>query len=304
MSSPLSQCLADLQDMNKPIIPSKLAVLSDLSVEEAPIFKEVWPNIIVERRRTIIGLLSDMLEENLELDFESIFRFCLNDVDNEVRAEAIEGLWECRNPSLIEPLVTFLKHDHDDSVRSAAAVALGKFVLMAELGELPSDNFPIIEETLISAFNKDPQIEVRCKALEALSSLSKPQVEELIRHAYQSDNLKLKASALFSMGRNCNTGWLPLLLKELLSSNPLLKCEAVRACAELEAVEAVPRLIQLLSDDNDEILISAIEALGQIGSKEAREAISKYLDSDKEAIQHAVEDALDEMELWDDPTNP
>ncbi len=304
MSSPLTEYLAELSDLNKPISTSKLANLSELTPEEVRILQVEWPNIDIERRREIIGWLTDILEDNLELDFDNVFRICLADDDSEVRAEAIEGLWECEDRSLISPFINFLNLDEDATVRTAAAAALGKFVLLAELGNLPPDDKERLEEILVRVFNdNNEQIDVRCKALEAISPLGKPEIEELIRRAYKSDSLDLQASAICSMGRNCNPGWLPVLLKELLSPNSQLRFEAVRACAELESEEAVPRLIQLLSDSDNEIQISTIEALGHIGGSEAKATLTKYLENEDDSIRYAAEDALEEMEFWDNPSN-
>ena len=304
MSLPLNEYLDELSDLDRPLSTSKLANLSDLTPEEVRTLQAEWPNIDIERRREIVGWLTDILEDNLELDFDNVFRICLADDDSEIRAEAIEGLWECEDRSLISPFINFLNQDEDVAVRTAAAVALGKFVFLAEMGNLPPDNIERLVETLLNAFNDNSeQMEVRCKVLEAISTLSKPEVEELIRRAYKSENLDLKASAIYAMGRNCNPGWLPLLLKELLSPHAKLRFEAVRACAELESEEAVPRLIQLLSDDDSEIQISAIEALGHIGGEEAKRALNECLDDEDDSIRYAAEDALDEIGFWDDPAD-
>jgi len=304
MSTVLRQYFAELQNPSKPIVASKLANLSDLSPEEIHIFREEWPHIDAERRRAIMGLLIDIAADNLELDFDKIFYVCLNDEDNEVKIRAIEGLYDCEDRSLINIFVDTINQNNDNSVRAAAAGALGTFALMAELGELTVKEQQEIENTLITAFNnKNEPVEIRCKALEAISPLSKPPVEEMIRIAYQSDVEELRASSIYAMGRNCNEGWLPLLLKELNSPNEWLKCEAIQACAELESEEAVPRLVQLLSDDSTIIQVAAIEALGHIGGPEAKKALQTLQYSDIDDLQQEVEDALIEIDFWDDPAS-
>ena len=304
MPSFFTEYLAELSDTAEPIVDSKLVNLSNLLPEEIRPFQEEWTGIDIKRRRQIIGRLSDIQEDNLELDFDSVFRLCLADEDSVVRAGAIEGLWECEDSSLIGPFINFLNHDEDVSVRTAAAMALGKFALLAEMEDLSPNDTQRIEEALLNTFNNpDESTEVRCKALEAISPLSRPLVEDLIRRAYQSDSVELQASALYAMGRNCNTGWLPLLLKELLSPIPQLRFEAVRACGELETAEAVPRLTQLLSDSDSEVSISAIEALGNIGGNEAKTALKKCLHAEDEHIRNAAESALDEIDFWENPAD-
>ena len=77
----------------------------------------------------------------------------------------------------------------------------------------------------------------------------------------------------------------------------------MRACAELEAEEAVPHLIELTRDSDAEVQISAIEALGRIGGGEAREGLQRCLDSSEEVIRAASQEALEELGFWDDPSS-
>ncbi|TET12996.1 MAG: phycocyanin alpha phycocyanobilin lyase [Dehalococcoidia bacterium] len=304
MSSPLEQYLAELRDLSKPMAISKLANLSDLLAEEADIFRREWPNIDVTRRKQIVGQLAELAEDNLELDFDEVFRSCLTDADGEVRVKAIEGLWGCEERSLIDPLIRLLLEDVEHSVRAAAADGLGRFTMLAELGRLPESDAHRVEEALLTAFNKgNEQLNVRLRVLEAISPLTKPQVEEMIRQAYRSDSLEFQVSAVYAMGRNCNPGWLPVLLKELRSPDPQLRFEAVRACAELEAEEAVPHLIELTCDSDAEVQISAIEALGRIGGGEAREGLQRCLDSSEEVVRQASQEALEEIGFWEDPSS-
>jgi len=283
---------------------SKLANLSDLFPEEADIFRREWSDIDVTRRRQIVGQLAELAEDNLELDFDEVFRSCLTDADGEVRVKAIEGLWGCEERSLIDPLIRLLLEDVEHSVRAAAADGLGRFALLAELGKLPESDAHRVEEALLTAFNKgNEQLNVRRRVLEAISPLTKPQVEEMIRQAYRSDSLEFQVSAVYAMGRNCNHGWLPVLLKELRSSDPQLRFEAVRACAELEAEEAVPHLIELTRDSDAEVQISAIEALGRIGGGEAREGLQQCLDSSEDVIRQASQEALEDIGFWEDPSS-
>ncbi len=76
----------------------------------------------------------DLAEEEPKLNFDAIFHACLLDPDEIVRVRAIEGLWEYENNSIIDRFITMLKEDCQESVRAAAAQALGRFALLAELG--------------------------------------------------------------------------------------------------------------------------------------------------------------------------
>lgn len=302
MPLPLENYLKELRDTRKPLVVSKLINLSDLSREELEIFKREWPGIDVVRRREILDMLVELAKDNFELDFYGVYRVGLTDDDSQVKVKALEGLAECEEKSLIEPLISLLLGDLEHTVRAAAATALGTFALLDEFGELIASEAEKVEKALVSAFNNEKEdVAVRCRALEAISTLSKPQVEEMILKAYQSDNPEFRAAALYAMGRNCNRIWLPTLLQELGNPDPRMRFEAARACGELEAEEAVAKLIELLQDPDLEVRTSAIESLGRIGGERAKEALRQCLDSDNEVISEAAQDALDELKFWEDP---
>jgi HEAT repeat protein len=262
----------------------------------------VWPGIDVARRRQIVERLVELAEDNFELDYTEIFRLCLGDSDGQVRAKAVEGLSECEERSLLDPLISLLLGDLEDSVRAAAAATLGTFAMLAEFGELKANDAEKVEKALVTAFNnKKEQTDVRCRALESISMMSRPQVEVMVRQAYQSDDLEFRASALCAMGRTCNSDWLSILLQELGSPSAQMRFEAARACAELEADDAVPKLIELTHDDDGQVRLAAIEALGRIGGNEAKQALQKCRDGSDDAMSEAAEDALDEMKFWEDP---
>jgi len=299
----LQDYLEELKDPQKPLVTSKLVNLSDLTPEEAAEFDSEWPDVDVERRRQIVSRLDDLVEDNLDLDFDAVLRLCLADPDGVVRARAVGGLEASDDRQLIEPLVDLLRDDEDSAVRAAAAGALGKFALLAELGKLPESDAALVEEALLAAFDAEGEdLEVRCRALEAISPLEKTRVEDMIRQAYRSDCLDFQISAVYAMGRSCHPGWLPVLLKELHSPNPQLRYEAVRACAEQEAEEAVHHLVDLMRDDDAEVQTSAVLALGEIGGDEAKEALAECLESGSEAVRKAAREALDEMGFWEDPS--
>jgi HEAT repeat protein len=304
MSSSLDNYLAELSDPSKPLAISKLANLSELTPEEIDSFDRSWPDIDVERRRQITGRLVELVEDNVELEFDAIFLSCLADSDVVVRARAVEGLGLTEERSAIEPLVDLLLKDEDYNVRAAAAGALGKFAMQAELGKLPQSDANKVEEALLAAFNSSAEhYTVRCRVLEAISPLERPFIDDMIRQAYRSDTFEFQVSAIYSMGRNCNPGWLPILLKELRSPNAQLRFEAARACGELEEEEAVSHLLELTHDNDAEVQMSAIEALGRIGGDEAREVLQEFLESPSESIREAAQDALDEIGFWDDPAS-
>jgi HEAT repeat protein len=304
MLMPLEETLANLADSGRPLFNSGLAPLSGLNSAELALFQQAWTSIDTERRQQIISRLVDLEEGNFELDFSSIFRHCLKDEDDEVKCTAIDGLWENEETSLFITLIGLLEHDSSDRVQAAAASALGKFAMLAELNKLPQHHTPRISSTLLATFSDTRKpIEVRRRALEAVAPLSSPKVTIAINKAYHSDNLKLRSSAIYAMGRNCSPNWLSILLKELGSTEAELRYEAAVACGELGQEEATPHLIKLTNDHDINVQLMAIQALGKIGGRAAKEHLEQCLSHADEPIRDAARQALEELKLGEDPLN-
>jgi HEAT repeat protein len=302
VSLPFKETIANLADSDKPLPGSGLAYLSNLNSAEMVLFEKAWAATEVKRRRQIMYRLVELAEDNFELNFDSVFRHSLKDKDAEVRCKAIEGLWENEETSLITPLINLLEQDSSAKVQAAAASALGKFNMLAELNKLRSHHAYKISHTLLTAINdKSKPLEVRRRALEAVAPLSIPEVATAIMDAYHSDNSELRASSIYAMGKNCSPSWLPMLLKELGSAEDEIRYEAAGACGELGQEEATLQLIKLTHDHDIKVQLSAIEALGKIGSKAAREHLKQCLNHPSEPIRDAAEQALDELEAREDP---
>jgi HEAT repeat protein len=280
---------------------SSLYILSKMDQNSLAIFRETWPAISTQRRSSIMQNLVEISEVNFEVDFDPVFLLGLGDEDAEVRALAINGLWENQNPALIEPLLHLLRTDETVLVRAAAATALGQFIYLSEIEELDSARtIPIQEALLETIYQPAEDIEVRRRAVESMAYLSEPRVTQIIENAYYDDNEKMQASAIFAMGRNADKYWHDRVIAELDNANIEIRFEAARACGELEATEAVSKLITLIEDDDTDLEVQemAIWALGRIGGSTAREALEKYLYSETEALALAAEEALEELDLF------
>ena len=302
MSLPIEETIADLGNSDKPLRSSRLTELTNLNQEEMGLFKQGWAAIERKRQRQIMNRLVELTEDSFELNFDSIFASCLKDEDTEVRSKVIEGLWENEDASLIVPLVDMLNKDSSERIRAAAATALGKFAMLAELKKLRSCYADKVCQGLLTVINdKGRTIEVRRRALEAASPLSVPEVSKAILEAYQSHDSKLKASAIYAMGKNCAYSWLPMLLKELASPDVEIRYEAATACGELGEKEAMPHLTELINDADTEVQLAAIRALGKIGGSEARECLEQCLSNSSEAARQVAGEALHELEMEEAP---
>jgi len=299
MKKSFEMLLNDLATSDK-LQTTNLYMLSRISHENLNIFRNIWPGIPTQRRRDIMQELVEIAELNFEVDFDPIFLFGLADEDADVRVSAISGLWEQENPELIEPLVHLLRTDPTVMVRAAAASALGQFINLRELEEIERYPTLLAEEALLETIRESNEhVEVRRRAVEAIAFSSETDVISIIENAYYDSDEKMQVSAIFAMGRNADKRWQPRVIAELDNPNSEIRFEAARACGELEAVEAVSKLIQLIDEDPDlEVQEMAISALGRMGGQEARDALENYLENEVEALALAADEALYELNLF------
>jgi HEAT repeat protein len=198
--------------------------------------------------------------------------------------------------------VQALKEDTSTKVRAAAAMALGKFAIQGELDNLPSLYREKAYNALLEILeNKTESTEIKRRALEAISPFSLPRVKELIETAYHTDDIKLRASAIYAMGRNCDLAWLPTLLTELNNDDPEIRYEAASACGELGTEEAVPHLLKMISDEDQKVQEAAIKALGEIGDEQAKDALGKLIKNPQPGIRYAAKSALKEIQHCENP---
>jgi HEAT repeat protein len=170
-----------------------------------------------------------------------------------------------------------------------------------------------IEDALIEMINSDQAACIRCAALESLGYSGREEVKSLIQTAYASGESHWKASALLAMGHSANDDWHPQIMSMLSNKLPSVRCHAARAAGELEISEAVPLLVEMLDDPDDDTRIASIWSLSQIGGEGVRETLEKMWDeTDNERDFDFLESALENltfteevqlMPLFDFPEN-
>jgi len=297
----LEQYLYALADNARSLRTADLMNLSGMAPEDLGLLRDVWPGMNAGRRKDILGWLIEISEDNLEADFNDLFRFCLGDEDREVRAKAIEGLWECDDRALVTPLIALLGEDPSDSVRAAAAIALGKFAVLSQRGKMLEKDGERIKEFLMQTIQhaRDDQ-ELRRRAMEAVAPFNTSDVQQIIQEAYWSDQIEMKCSAVYAMGKSCDSRWLSIILAELRSPHRAMRYEASIACGELGEEPAVPHLIPLFEDDDHQTQLSAISAVGAIGGSLARKALLHCLKSSDDVAAEAAQEALEALEAGDE----
>jgi HEAT repeat protein len=292
------QLLQQLAEQGDTVPFSQLYAFSDLSGEDLVAFRAAWPTFPTEQRRRLMRALVELAEASFQVSFDAIFRHCLDDDDNEVRAAAIEGLWENEETALIGPLLTMLRSDPSVRVRTAGASALGRYVLAGELEQLePPIQARIITELLTTIYLVGESVEVRRRALESVAYACSQEVLAAIEMAYYDDDDQMRLSAIVGMGRSCDQRWRDIILEELENTSPAMRYEAALASGELRLRQAVPILARLLEDADLQVRHASIWALGQIGGTQAKELLLADYDLADADTRAALEDALAEQAL-------
>jgi len=278
-----------------------LKPLSGLGREERTDFWPAWTAIMPRRRAEIARSMAELAEDDVELDFAAAQMWLLDDDDAEVRASAIEGLWENTSVSLLHQLLRLMRSDPAPAVRASATLSLSRFAYLAELGELSSRDSDDLRDALL-AMIRDPRqpLEVRRRTLESAGYFgSIDEIQRQIELAYASDEQLLRESALVAMGRSMLDRWLPTIGRELESQSPALRYEAARAAGEMgeDARALLPKLMPLLNDHDSEVALSAIWAFGQIGGDSAKRVLEQIRKSEDETRRQAALDALEELSL-------
>lgn len=299
----MKDLIKEIADSEKPLVNSHLADLSRLTAPDMLLLKSVWKSIDVKRRRQIVTRLAELAKDSVELTFDLVSKYALSDPDAEVRTAAIDGLWENENPLLIKTFIRLTENDASYDVQAAAASALGKFVVLAECGEIRSEYAGQLGMALLATIdNTGKPVEVRRRALESVAPLSLPSVREAIKKAYDSRDERFVISAIYAMGRTCDEAWLPIIYKELGNPNSEIRYEAAGACGEIGDESSVARLLERIHDPDTEVRLAVIQALAKIGGKEAKNGLKKVIRDPNDAVRHAVEQAISEIETLENMT--
>lgn len=298
---PFQQLLEALLDTETPFHPRYLYRLSDLDAAEMEMLSQAWEKVPAWRRKALMEDIETMGENDYLLSYEAIAQFAIQDENPEVRLPAVRALSEFENPAMIDPFIDMLYKDPDHLVRAAVASALGKFVYLGEIEEIPEKDLRRVEDALLSVTAGSDEILVRRRALEALSFSSREEVPPLIEQAYNSSERDWLVTALFAMGRSANERWKPAVMAHLEDSFPAVRAEAARAAGELEITSARRKLVELLDDPDENVRAASIWSLSQIGGQGVRQILERlYQETDDDQEAEFIESALDNLAFTED----
>ena len=298
----VKQLFEEMVNEDRIVKPSLLSQLSGLSSSDVGLVSTAWEKFEPNLRIEFLNLMLGMAEENVELNFTPVFKLALKDGSPEVREMAIAGLWECEERSLLSIYINLLQRDPSEEVRSAAALGLRKFVVLAESRKLLTNDTTRVRETLMNIVNSSAEsLNVKRRAIEALSPFSDENIKELIRWAYQHESPKMRESAIFSMGFNSDPTWIPVIINEFSNSDPAMRYEAVCASGRMGEEMVIPQLVTLLKDDDLQVRLSTITALGFIGGSLAKRVLVNCLNHEDESVLETTQAALEALEANEDP---
>lgn len=298
----LDTLLGQLAANDAKLKSSELVALHGIKGHDRDRFLDTWRVLSIERRRHVVDSLSDIIEDNTELDFSNVFMVGLFDDDVQVRADSIKALWEYEGQELVPVLIKLLD-DPEALVRAEAALGLGRYLMRAELDGEESARTGEIERALRALIHDAAEIaEVRGRALEALGARSHEWVRDLIEEAYGGGERAMQISAVHAMGRSADPDWLPTILEEMHSDDAEMRFEAATAAGAIAEEDVVEALEPLTRDEDAEVQEAAIAALGQVGGPAARNILHELASgSSDERVLEAVTEALAEADFLEDP---
>jgi len=301
LGTTLDKVLSELAE-GAPLSRLSLQEFSDLDPASLLSVMQAWPRIPAKQKYVLLDGLHELADENTIVSFDDLGRTLLTDADGQVRLRAIRLLDESEDPKLAAPLLKILADDDDAETRRAAASALGRFVELGELEQIPAAVHREVENALLEKVNGDDLVVIRRSALESLGYSSRPEVSTLIQSSIRRESPDWQASALVAMGASSDERWEEQVLSRLLDVNAAVRLAAVEAAGELRLASARRLLFEVLEEEDEgEISSAAIWSLSQIGGEDVRLYIQNLLDlaEDEEDVQF-LEDALENLEFSDE----
>lgn len=282
--------------------PRALTVFSDLDPDSLQAVMQAWQGIPVKQKRMLLDGLHHLANENTLVSFDDLARSLLGDADEQVRVLAVRLLQENDDPKLAAAFLKMLSTDEDVETRREAAAALGHFVELGELEQIPAPLLRQVEDALLEKVNGSDQTIVRRRALESLGYSSRPEVATLIQSSIRRENPDWQASALVAMGLSSDERWEEQVLRRLQEDNIDVRLAAVEAAGELRLSTARALLFQVLEEEDEDSVSSAvIWSLSQIGGEDVRLYIQNLLDAaEDDDVVAFLEEALENLEFTDE----
>jgi HEAT repeat protein len=299
---PFPKVIEALLDPDTPFPARFLHSFSDLKPADLKTLLKAWPQVTARRKQTLLEDLEELAESDTLTSFDDLGRALLVDPDPQVRILAMRLLWECEDRKLAPAYLDMLVNDEDPAVRAGAATALGLFVYLGELEQIPAGLHHQVEDALLQVIASGEKVLVRRRALEALGASSRPEVPPLIEAAYDEHDPDWVVSAMYAIGRSADERWDTQVLTNLRNPNEDIRVEAIRAAGELSLQSARPILLDQLEDEEDlENRREIVWALSKIGGQGVRKRLDELMDAEADDDEAGfLEEAIDNLAFNED----
>lgn len=298
---PFSQIIAELLNEDNPFPARSLYRLSDLPSDDLTLLEQTWQKISVRRRQAVMEDIQEFNQQDYLVNFFELGLLAVRDADPQVRLMAVLVLSEYDDDELAPLLVSLAENDPSTLVRAAATSALGYMVEKGELEELPASLLLQVENCLLNIYNSSEDKNLRLRAMESLGYSSRPEVEPILRTAYQSQDTDWLVSSLLAMGRSYDSTWAEDVLAAMQDTRIEVQVEAAKAAGELEVEDSRPILLEMLNSEDSNLRQVAVWSLSQIGGNNVRDALEDLLESvEDEDEADFIETALENLEFTED----
>ena len=273
-----------LENENEYIRANAALILGDLAVSEAA---GLLIKVLKEDKssRVKVNAIKALANIPTQEDITTSLIKCLEDKAVPVRGEAAETLGIIKAKEAVEPLIKALE-DKDGSVRANAAFALG------EIGDEKALE-PLLKEI------KDKNHLVRIKTVKALGLLGNTKAVEALIEAMEDKNAEVRASAALSLGEIGDEKALNALIEkaENKKEDKDVRVEAICALGMLKVDSAIPVLIKLMKDSEEDIRGWSADSIGKIGNPEAIEDLKKSMEKEKNTgVKEKLQSAITSLE--------
>ena len=284
------------------IFPARfLSRFSDLIPEELDSLKSIWADIQDSRRIALMEDLEELAESNTLMFFENTFVYAMDDENSVVRQIAVRALWESDDKNIIPKLFELLDNDPEEIVQGQAALGLGYYIYLGEIGKIPEELLNKIVDKLILILDLKIDRRIKMKALESLGFSGDSRLPNLIEESYESEDEEWITSALVAMGRAADEQWHPHVMDKLDHANNQIRLEATKAAGSLEIISSETALLNLIQDEDDEIRMAAAWSLSEIGGDDAQSALEMLIEEteDEEELD-LLQSAMDNLAFNDE----
>jgi HEAT repeat protein/tRNA A-37 threonylcarbamoyl transferase component Bud32 len=229
---------------------ARIHIINTLAKFNTPEVRHTLEKLLKDSNRQVrAAALAALGEMDSGHDIELIASLLL-DSDLDVQNRAAELLIKLRHPETCRYLAGVLKDESEYSRRAAVEV----------LNEIADpESFKYLLDIL-----GDSDWWVRSRACDALASIGGPKVMESVMQLVNDKDEDIRRSAIEILNQTKDAGAFEHLLKATRDSDWWVSERAVDALAEIGNKDAVPRLLEMLSE-NPKAIPSVLKGLGKLG---------------------------------------